>query len=351
MKSKKSRRRTGRGLRTFGILLGSLVLIAVLLILAMAYLLSPASLPESGILVTLDTGSGAAEVAGVLKSASAIRSAAAFRILVRARNVDGSLKAGTYRIEKGMNSVQVLDLIVSGKQALIPVRLREGLTVSKTAAILEKAHIADAAEFLRLSQDKTFIASLGLSASSLEGYLFPDTYSFPNGYGAENAIRALVGEFKKKLAENFPESASLSPKELEQRVILASIVESEYARAEEAPLMASVFYNRLKKGMRLESCATVVYVLTEHEGKPHPRRIWDTDLEIDDPYNSYRSRGLPPGAICSPGMVALDAAFHPASTRYLFFRLIDAQEGRHHFSETLEEHDRAAGLIVNRAKD
>jgi len=349
MKSQRSAH--GRGLRAFGIALGTLVLLALILFLFAAYILSPPALPSAGILATLEKGSSAADAAQTLKSAGAIRSAEAFRILIKARGMGGKLKAGTYRIEPGMNSIAVLDLIVSGRQAFIPLRLREGLTLSKVAAILEKEHIADSAEFLKLARDKDFTASLGISAPSLEGYLFPDTYNFPTGYGAENAIRALVGEFRKKIAANFPEAASLSPRELEQKVILASIVESEYSRPEEAPLMASVFYNRLKKGMRLESCATVVYVITEHEGRPHPKRIWDSDLEISDPYNCYQNRGLPPGPICSPGLVALDAAFHPASSKYLFFRLIDVQEGRHYFSETLEEHDRAAGLIVNRAKD
>jgi UPF0755 protein len=127
---------------------------------------------------------------------------------------------------------------------------------------------------------------------------------------------------------------------------MASIVEREYRSPDEAPVMAGVFYNRLKLRMRLQSCATVVYVITEIQGKPHPSRLFDKDIEIKDPYNTYTQRGLPPGPIASPGLTALNAAINPAETDYLYFRLVNQAEGRHYFSKTLDGHIQAAALYT-----
>ena len=112
--------------------------------------------------------------------------------------------------------------------------------------------------------------------------------------------------------------------------------------------MASVFLNRIKLRMALQSCATVVYVITERLGKPHPEVIYDRDLKLDDPYNTYEHRGLPPGPISNPGMTSLKSVFFPATTRYLYFRLVDADAGTHHFSETLEEHLDARSLFIKK---
>jgi UPF0755 protein len=332
-----------------GIVLGALVvIIAAALIAAAAVLRAPSSLPKEGILVTIEGGESAAAVSSSLEAAGAIRSSLVFRALIHFERVGDRLKAGTYRVEPGMGSLTVLNLIVSGRQALMRITLPEGYSLSETAKLLEESGVLSAANFAAVAKDRAFISSLGLASPSLEGYLFPDTYFFPKGYGAEAVARAMVKEFHEKLASTIPESQSLSAKELEERVILASIVEREYRRAEEAPLIASVFYNRIKIGMALQSCATVVYVITEKQGKPHPDVIYDRDLAIKDAYNTYRQRGLPPGPICSPGLTALTAAFRPATSKYLYFRLVDPEAGKHHFSETLEEHNQAAALIVKR---
>lgn len=331
------------------IILGAAVIAAAAGIAAAAFVLRAPPMPKEGILVAVESGESAAEVASSLEAAGAVRSALVFRVLIRAEGVGDRLKAGTYRVEPGMGALRVLDLLVSGKQALMRLTIPEGSTLSETARLVEEAGIATAADFASVAMDRSFVSSLGVEAPSLEGYLFPDTYFFPKGYGAKAAAEAMVREFRSRLAEEIPEAASLSAKELEERVIVASIVEREYRRSEEAPLIASVFYNRIRIGMALQSCATVVYVITEREGKPHPDVVYDRDLEIKDPYNTYRQRGLPPGPISSPGLTALAAAFRPASSKYLYFRLVDAGAGRHHFSETLEEHKEAAALIVKRA--
>jgi UPF0755 protein len=156
----------------------------------------------------------------------------------------------------------------------------------------------------------------------------------------------MADTFFKRLAELQPDSLALSPAELNKRVIMASIVEREYRVDEEAPVMAGVFYNRLRIGMALQSCATVEYVITEIQGRPHPERLYERDTEIRSPYNTYLVPGLPPGPISAPGTVALDAAFNPAPSDYLYFRLVNPAEGRHYFSHTLDDHIRAGALYV-----
>jgi UPF0755 protein len=133
---------------------------------------------------------------------------------------------------------------------------------------------------------------------------------------------------------------------LRDRVVLASIVEREYRAPEEAPLMASVFYNRLNARMRLQSCATVAYVLTEELGRPHPESLTYGDLEVDSDYNTYARWGLPPGPISNPGRVALLAAFEPAETPFLYFVLRDPEAGRHEFSVSLDEHNEKKFLYL-----
>jgi UPF0755 protein len=181
----------------------------------------------------------------------------------------------------------------------------------------------------------------------MEGFLYPETYFFPIDYPAPLVVKTMADTFFKRIAGM--NEADLSPEELYEKVTLASIVEREYRVDEEAAVMAGVFYNRLKINMALESCATVEYVITEIQQKPHPEVLLFVDLEIDSPYNTYRNAGLPPGPISAPGEVALNAVFHPVERDYFYFRLVDGNAGRHHFSKTLDEHNRAGALYVKRS--
>jgi UPF0755 protein len=156
----------------------------------------------------------------------------------------------------------------------------------------------------------------------------------------------MADTFFKRLAEIEPSAVEMDPVDLHNRVIMASIVEREYRIGEEAALMAGVFYNRLSIGMALQSCATVEYVITEIQGRPHPLVLYTRDTEIPNPYNTYIRPGLPPGPISSPGKLALDAAFHPQKNDYLYFRLVDPAGGKHYFSRTFDDHIRAGTLYV-----
>jgi UPF0755 protein len=256
------------------------------------------------------------------------------------------IKSGTYLLEVPASQMAIHRLLVSGRQILQRVTIPEGVTLKKTAKILEDAGVCSAEDFLAAASSPDFTARYHVPGATMEGYLFPDTYLFPMGYPAEQAAGAMADTFFKKIGDIDPASRSMSPEELNRRVIIASIVEREYRVAEEAPLMAGVFYNRLTIGMALQSCATVEYVITEIQGRPHPEVLYTRDTEIRDPYNTYIMPGLPPGPISAPGAAALEAAFHPVSSDFLYFRLTDAGAGRHYFSKTLDEHIQAGRFYV-----
>ncbi len=297
-------------------------------------------------LFTISRGEAGLAVARRLLEQEFIRSDLVFRSLMKLKNYDDALKAGNYRISPLMAGSEILEMFVSGKQILESIRIPEGTGTGRVAAILEAAGVTSSSAFLAASKDVSLLKELGIESDSADGYLFPETYFFAGDSDAKSVIRVMVRTFFTRLEAEIPESSSMSAKELFDKVILASIIEREYQLPEEAARMAGVFYNRLRIGMPLQSCATVVFVITEKLGKPHPVRLFDRDLQIDSAYNSYLHKGLPPSPICNPGLVALKAALRPEATKFLYFRLIDGSVGKHYFSETLDGHIKAAALIV-----
>lgn len=291
-------------------------------------------------------GESGMSVARRLTQDGLIRSEYLFRILMKAKGLEQSLKAGNYLIAPDMTASDILTMIADGRQILLRMTVPEGAGVRAIARIAEAVGVATSDQLLAAVYDTGLAGRLGLGAQSSAGYLFPDTYLLPQSAGGEAVVTLMVETFKKRLAERVPESTSLSPQMLHERVVLASIVEREYRVPEEAPMMASVFLNRLRIGMALQSCATVVYVITEELGKPHPTRLFDRDLKIESPFNSYMYPGLPPEPICNPGLTALSAVLRPEKTGYLYFRLVDEESGKHYFSASLDEHIRAASLAV-----
>jgi UPF0755 protein len=249
-------------------------------------------------------------------------------------------------VEFPATQIAINNLLISGKQILHRVTIPEGVTLRKTAGILEEAGICSANDFLVAANNLSIMNSYRIPNSSMEGYLFPDTYLFPADFPAEQVVRTMADNFYSKIEAISPSVINFSPEELNEKVILASIVEREYRVAEEAPLMAGVFSNRLRINMALQSCATVEYIIIEIQGKPHPSVIYNQDLEIRNPYNTYIRPGLPPGPISAPGYVALTAALFPQETDYFYFRLNDPSSGRHYFSITFDEHIRAGQLFT-----
>jgi UPF0755 protein len=347
MTSRNSRSIISRSLRIMAFLGAALFVFAFAALGFATYVLLSPAVPEGAELFAIEKGESMVSVAGRLESQEIIRSSLLLRAFARISGDDAKLKAGTYELQEGMSARSILDLFVSGRQALVRFTLPEGYTLRQAAILLDRKGIAKADDFVLATRSPNLLAELGIPATSLQGYLFPDTYNFPMAYGGESVARVMVAAFREKVS-SIADVAALSPRELHMRIILASIIEREYRLPDEAPLMAGVFENRLRIGMALQSCATVVYVITEVLGKPHPDTLYDRDLKIADPYNTYLHPGLPPGPIANPGLTAIDAALRPAKTDYLYFRLIDADEGRHRFSRTLEEHIGARGFTVKR---
>jgi len=351
-----------RGLRIFLGIVGSLAVLVLLLAVGIAaaarYCNAPpeerplaggdlagAKLEEAGtVLFEVKEGESAYGVGQRLEQAGLIKTRYFWNILSRLEK--NYLKAGTYRLVVPASQTAIRAALVEGKQVLLRVTIPEGVTLKKAAAIMDNSGICSGEDFLAAAADKSIINSYRIPNQTMEGYLYPETYFFPGSFPAERVIRTMADTFFARIREIAPESESLSPKELNDIIILASIVEREYRVSDEAPIMAGVFHNRIKIDMALESCATVQYIITEIQGKPHPYVLYFEDIAIKHPYNTYINSGLPPGPISFPGRVALDAAFHPAETDYLFFRLVNEAAGRHYFSKTLDAHIRAGALFV-----
>ena len=292
-------------------------------------------------LFAVESGANARAIVASLARAGLVRSEAFAYLYVRAFGL--KLKAGSFMLSPRMSTSALLRRIDEGKQESRRVTIPEGLTLSEVARHLSSAGACDAAEFTTAAKDSKLLGELGIAGPSAEGFLFPDTYFIPYGLAPKAIVSMMVNTFFDKTASipNLPTDRG----ELEQKVILASIIEREYRVADEAPRIASVFRNRLKIGMGLQSCATVVYIITEIQGKPHPERLTNQDLDIDSEYNTYKWAGLPPGPIASPGLTALSAACNPEDTSYLYFRLTDPEAGTHSFTHSLDEHVRAGRTL------
>ena len=302
------------------------------------------SIEESGVLFEARHGMSIMEIAASLENEGLVKSAAFAALYARAEGL--SLKAGTYLLYPSMTTAEILQILHEGDVARIKVTVPEGLTLSKTAALFEKAGI-EADDFVAAASDEELLAEFGIPARTAEGYLFPDTYFLDYGEGAKSIARRMVSTFFEKAGQL--EDAPTDSDEMHKRVILASIVEREYRAPEEAPIIAGVFENRLSINMGLQSCATIEYIITEIMGEPHPERLTSADLEIPSAYNTYLWAGLPPGPISNPSLTALAAAFSPAQTPYFYFRLSDASAGTHVFTASLDEHIEAGRELYLKA--
>ncbi|MDH7484551.1 MAG: endolytic transglycosylase MltG [Spirochaetales bacterium] len=319
--------------------LRAIVLPALLALMFTVLLLVLPPARQEPVLVRIERGSTLSQIALQLRDQRVITSTNVFRLILKIGGRDRTIKAGTYSFPAGISTLQAANMISKGQTIARKVLIPEGRTMRQIADILASEGITRAEDFLAAAKDEFAAREAGIPYGNFEGYLFPDTYLLEADANARDIVGIMTRRFFEVTASF---GKSVSPEALHRAVIIASIVEREYRKADEAPLIASVFYNRLASGMPLQSCATVAYVLTEHQGKPHPSQLFYSDLQIDDPYNTYRHRGLPPGPISNPGEVALRAALFPAETDFLYFRLLDDGNGAHRFSRTFEEHTGAS---------
>jgi UPF0755 protein len=315
---------------------GALIFIGVGLLLYSQFL-SPARSMGGGekqVIYDLKHGSGAFTVARELDEAGLLRSPDYFKLYMRLTGLQDDLKAGSYELNDGMSAHELADVLTEGKVRMVQFTIPEGWHNRQIAELMVKRGFAESEdEFLKLTRDRAILEKFKIPADSTEGYLYPETYTISHGYPLEKIHEAMILRFFDQVKAAEPPE-DLSPEKLHKKVILASIIEREAARKDELPHMSRVFMNRLDKGMRLESCATIQYLL------PKPReKLYEKDLRIESPYNTYENAGMPPGPISNPGLAALKAAFHPEKGEFLFFVL--KPDGSHHFSKTFQEHVRA----------
>jgi UPF0755 protein len=246
-------------------------------------------------------------------------------------NYGHRIRPGRYRLPVGTGERRVLKLLSGEEPALVMVTIPEGYTMSQVAATLAEHGVCRADSFLATCTDTNLLREFGVSAPTAEGYLFPETYEFLTSSPPGDVVRRLLRQFSSAFSELLTPPPDPRPLTPAQVVTLASIVEREAKEPEEFPRIAGVFMNRLRRGIPLQSCATVEYLLPERKGI-----LTVADTRIESPYNTYLHSGLPPGPICNPGRRALAAALNPERHDYLFF--VSRGDGTHIFSRTLAEH-------------
>lgn len=307
---------------------------------------SPAEAENREKVFKVEKGESVSIVARKLENEKFIRSKYFFIGISKFKNTQASLKSGYYKISTTMSTIEIHNLLVAGTQKMVKVTIPEGLTARKIGVKFDEAGVCSKEDFLKAVQSPDIVKKYQIKSDSVEGYMYPDTYMFHQDVTAENVVEHLVDTMFEKISRIYPEYDDMEPEELHDKIIIASIVEREYRNPDEAAKIASVFYNRLKINMPLQSCATVVYVLTEIKGEKHPEKLTYSNLEVDSKFNTYEERGLPPAPIANPGINALEAVFHPADTDYLYFLLKDQDAGSHVFSKTLSDHDNAYRLYI-----
>lgn len=250
-----------------------------------------------------------------------------FRLYLRYRDGGRGIKAGQYSIEGNYNLKEIIDLLESGKGRMVKLTIPEGYSLAQIVEILEKTGHIDKDKFYQELNNKRDKFPYPTPNGNFEGYLYPETYFLPEKYDEKIVIDTMLNEFLKRFpVEKYPDK-----EEFYKKLIMASILEREAMVKSEKPVMASVFYNRMKKGMTLSSDATVNFVYNYSK-----KRIYYKDLRVDSPYNTYKYKGLPPAPICNPAVDSVEAAYNPADTDYLFF--VAKGDGSHYFSKTYKEH-------------
>lgn len=289
----------------------------------------------SASVVSIPPGTNTRAIATKLKSAGIIRSALAFRIYVRFIAVDQRLKPGLYNFTGNENLYEVIFRLLKGNMPTVQVTIPEGITIARAAAILQDSGVCRAPEFIEAVSDPQLLGKVFANWDLIpapEGLVFPDTYNFNQPSSAISVAERMLRLTRHQIDRIFKEPLPLGLNQYEG-CVLASIIEKEAALAQEREIIASVFYNRLKRNIKLESCATVIYALGGHKN-----RLLFEDLKIASPFNTYLNPGLPPTPISNFGASAMSAVAKPAKTSYLYF-VSDGNRG-HRFASSLEEHNR-----------
>lgn len=307
------------------------VILFILLFIIFLCWLQPLNLERK--VIDIPKNSTAKEVAKILLKNHIILNPYEFLFWLKVLGKENHICSGKYEFYIYKNPLYVINELIKGGRNDIAVTIPEGLIIAEIAEILHtKNIIKDKTKFISLCSDRNFIKSLGFNLSSLEGYLFPDTYSFEEGVDESKIIKKMVENFVARIKN----ITTIPIDSIHDTIIIASLVEKEAKYNEERPIIARVFLNRLKLQRPLESCATVIYAYKIKKPDTVITYLRERDLKIDSPYNTYLRNGLPPGPICSPGINSIKATLYPANVDYLYF--VARGDGYHHFSKTYKEH-------------
>jgi len=314
--------------------------------LAAALFLGVASCSGNGgapVRVTIPSGAGLRAISDSLARTGVVRSAKLFRIYASLRGGDREIKAGTYVLHRGTGWATVLSELRAGKGIVHVVTIPEGFSLMQIAPLVVSKLSVPMDSVDAAVRDTAVLHRLDIPTPTLEGYLFPDTYTFPVGTTARAAVDAMVRRFEQVWKPEWTARLDTLHMSRNDVMALAAIVEKEAKLPQERPVIAAVYANRVRRGMLLQADPTVQYALGKHVA-----RVYYKDLEVDSPYNTYKHKGLPPGPIASPGRPSIEAALYPASVPYEYF--VAFPDGHHEFRRDLAGHEQAR-LEARRAWD
>jgi peptidoglycan lytic transglycosylase G len=318
---------------TAALMIAAGVVVAVFAVDFVYFLQGPSEATQPQTLI-IEKGMPFSKVVEELSQKGVIRQPTFFKVYVLLMQAAPKVRAGEYTFPPALKPEGVLDLLMKGDFATRRITIPEGWSNREIAKFLASQNLINEQAFLAKAADPIFLRTVGLPTTSLEGYLYPDTYEIYKPKNEEEVLRKLVGHFEEIWQKEFASQAAARGMSREDVVTLASIVEKETANRAERPLIASVFFNRLKIGMPLATDPAVIYGITNFNGN-----ITKQDLMRPGPYNTYLNVGLPPTPIANPGADSIRAVLNPAQTDYLYF--VSKNDGTHYFSRTEEEHNEA----------
>ncbi|HOX14658.1 MAG TPA: endolytic transglycosylase MltG [Smithellaceae bacterium] len=292
------------------------------------------------VLVDIPTGTSFVQVTKILSDVGLVENRLMFYSLVAVKRGARSIRAGEYEFTTALSPAEVVDKLVHGDIKKYSVTIHEDYSLKEIAVCLKEDKLIDEKAFFELAEDKVFLSSVGVRGQSIEGYLFPDTYFFNRSMTTRQIMRTMVDRFWSKVSPEMINKAAKRGWNPHQFVTFASLIGKESGNSAEKPMIAAVFYNRMKKGMHLQSDPTAVYDMKDFNGK-----VLRSHYRRESPYNTYMIKGLPPGPIANPGLDSFRAVLNPAAVDYLFF--VSQRDGTHFFSSSLEAHNEAVLYFRN----
>ena len=324
-----------------------LVIFSAMVILAISYaafeMLVPAQNANRYTEIEIPKGATFRQAVDILAEKKLIRDEKLFLLFGRITRTDRKIRAGFYSLWANMSPLDILKIILRGHIIEYQIKVLEGDSLDEIGDAFAKTGIATKEEFTKLAHDPDFLESYEIEAPSVEGFVFPDTYTIPKGVSLEEALGSMIDRMREKYSGDLMDTTEESGMTEEQVLTLASIIEKEAVKDEERPLISAVYHNRMTKHMHLQADPTAIYGV-----KSSKERITAKDLRRKTAYNTYFISGLPPGPIASPGLKSIEAALHPAHVPYLYF--VSNNDGTHTFSVTLAQHEAAVKAYRDKKK-